>query len=657
MNIEKLTYNRWSLITITLLSGLVMLFTPYPYYNNVMTVLVLIWVASLLKYELNFLALTKNVLLLIASCLLFMNRGFSQDDYLSIIWLLPYLVMAMNRLNGIKIKKNELILFGLIVSFGIYVKPIFILIPVFFEFMILSTKSHIGRFNNRNLIVIILSIILLSGLFLQLTTYLTTDISWILYSTKRLIEGGVFGQDVIDCNPPLIWFLSYPVVFLSEVIGLHPASVFQVITIIITLLTLLWMASLVKRASISGMNTLFNGNILLLSAAYVFIILSSTDMGQREYVALLLSLPYAAMLIVRLNGLKPTQKEAILVGVIAGIGLAIKPYFLIVPFAVEFVVWIMARRLTYLLRPEIIAGIVTIIVYGVAVLVFAPDYIFEIVPLVAKSYFALNLSHSALFSRIQVSLMGLIIASVLCKRLSTTSIPYILTAIGFGFTISFLIQQKGFGYHEFPIRALAIIILTVLIAEGVQRSQTLGWKSVRGSMLLAVVILTALLAISLNRMQKWYYNENRVWIKENTFAWEIDQLTTLLNKYGSEDTFLSISAHPFPGFPTGLYVRPRWVGLDMMRRHIPAIIKLRDLELKEKARSVLSELEKFERYQITTEMVHKPAIVLVNDYDSNLGDKLLDFYLEDLKFQDFWSKYQEIEPINNRIRVFERISE
>ena len=656
MNIEKFIYNRWLAIAASLFSGLVMLFTPYPHYNNVMTVLVLIWVTSLLKYELRFLTITKNLFLLIASYLLFMKRGLWQDEYLSMILLLPYLVMAMRRLNEVKTQKLELILFGLIASVGIYVNPIFIFIPIFFELMILSTKSHIGRFNNRNLIVIILSIILLSGLFLQLITYLTIDISWILFSTNRLIEGGVFGQDVIDGNPPLIWYLSYPVVFLSKATGLHTAIVFKITATTITLFILLWMSTLIKRA-LSDMNT--NRNILLFVAAYVFLIASGTDMGQREYIALLFSLPYVAMAVGRLNGLRPTQKEAIIVGVITGIGFALKPYFLVVPLAVEFVIWSITRRFIYFLRSEIVVGIITIMIYGFTVLVFSPDYVFEIVPFVAKSYWAQNLPYLVLFPKIQASLIGLIIAAVLCKRLSTTPIPYIFTAIGFSFTASFLIQQKGFSSHQFPIHTLAIIALTALIMEGIQRSQILGWKTVRGSILLVATTLMLLLTTSFQRTQNWYYDENRVWIKENTFAWEIDQLTTLLNKYSPEDTFLSISAHPFPGFPTGLYVRPKWAGVDMVRRYIAAIMALRNFRSKGEVNSVLAELEKVERLRIMTEFKKKPVIVLANIHET-MGQintsSTLDFFLEDPRFQKIWSNYQELEPIGNT-RVFKRVNE
>ena len=393
-----------------------------------------------------------------------MTKDLWQNEYLSLILILPYLVMAISRLGGVKSTRNEFILFSLIAILGIWIQPIFIFILIFFEFIGLSVKSHLNRINHRGLMVIMVGVIALSGFFLQLTTYLTIDIAWILDSTKRLVDGGVFGRDIIDCNPPLIWYLSYPVVFLSKITGLHSANVFHFTIIIVALLILLWMTSVVKRIS-SGINTPVSANVLLLAATYVFFVISGGDWGQREYIALLLSLPYMAMTAARLHGFKSKRKEAILVGITVGVGLALKPYFLAILFAVEFVVYIMERRLSSLLRPEVVVGVMTVITYWLIVLIFAPAYVFEVAPLALKSYWALDLSYSVMLGFLKASFMGLIVSALLCQRLSTTPISPILIAMGFGFTASFLIQKKGFSHHQFPIHALAIIALTVLIVE------------------------------------------------------------------------------------------------------------------------------------------------------------------------------------------------
>ena len=67
--------------------------------------------------------------------------------------------------------------------------------------------------------------------------------------------------------------------------------------------------------------------------------------------------------------------------------------------------------------------------------------------------------------------------------------------------------------------------------------------------------------------------------------------------------------------------------------------------------SVLAELEMVERRQIMTALARKPALVLV----SNRFD-ILNFYLEDLKFQELWSNYREIKSIGH-IKVFEYVTQ
>ena len=75
--------------------------------------------------------------------------------------------------------------------------------------------------------VIVVSTCVAVGLFLQATTFLNHDIAWILYSTESLINGGVFGKDIIAANPPLIWYLSFPVVLISNLFSLPEAAVFS----------------------------------------------------------------------------------------------------------------------------------------------------------------------------------------------------------------------------------------------------------------------------------------------------------------------------------------------------------------------------------------------------------------------------------------------
>jgi hypothetical protein len=74
--------------------------------------------------------------------------------------------------------------------------------------------------------------------------------------------------------------------------------------------------------------------LLLASLAFVLIATLSPgfSFGQREHACVLFAMPYLAAAVMRLQGGQSLPKPlAIAVGLLAGIGFAIKPYFLAVP--------------------------------------------------------------------------------------------------------------------------------------------------------------------------------------------------------------------------------------------------------------------------------------------------------------------------------------
>ena len=86
--------------------------------------------------------------------------------------------------------------------------------------------------------------------------------------------------------------------------------------------------------------------------------------GQREHWMVLLTLPYIVARGCRLNNSAVSPATGAAIGVAATLGFCIKPYFLLVPIALE--VWILAptRRPSLSIRPETIAMAIAGIVYG-----------------------------------------------------------------------------------------------------------------------------------------------------------------------------------------------------------------------------------------------------------------------------------------------------
>ena len=588
-------------------------------------------------------------LLLIAAIGLFIissNITLLNTDYLSLIFILPYMNFYMDRLNGEKPNTITTLILGSILAFGIYLKPLYIVLFAFFEFILMK------RLYQRLFSFILISLMVGFGLFLNFSTYMYVDVAWVLESAQRILEGGVFGKDITNSNPPLIWYLATPIVFLSKLSQWHIETIFWPTLAAINIAILVWTSSLIKRSSIlpSSLHITF-----LLSSFYVFFLLDGKSAGQREALALLFSLPYLSIAAAQLNGFKCSHTERIFAGLIGGIGIALKPYFLVVPFLVELFLWFKTKKFSHLRRSEFLTGSTTLFLYWILVLILAPAYIFEVAPLVYQSIDAWKLPYSDLLILGGASAISFFILAILCKKLKAPDFVYILTLAGCGFVVSYVVQAKHFNYHQFPLFAVAIIVFSLVIAENIHNHKSQLWAQKRHFIHIGLGLLMILLATNLEHAKIWYQFAN----KQGHSSWSLEQkqFIDLLGPYSSKDKFLAISVNFYPGFPTAIYVPPRWAGIDAHRLHMPAINKLR---AEKKHNSTLFQLEKAERNQIMQEIKQKPIIVLVQSTPNYAGSiklsrfmNLLDFYLEDPAFQVEWANYKEIQKIG-KFRVFKR---
>lgn len=64
-----------------------------------------------------------------------------------------------------------------------------------------------GRWKSL-ILVSVPGLILCLGLAVQSSTFLNHDVAWVLYSSRWVFDGAVFGRDIVAANPPLIWWIS-----------------------------------------------------------------------------------------------------------------------------------------------------------------------------------------------------------------------------------------------------------------------------------------------------------------------------------------------------------------------------------------------------------------------------------------------------------------
>ena len=117
------------------------------------------------------------------------------------------------------------------------------------------------------------------------------DIAWTLYAGGVLLDGGVFGRDLIDTNPPLIYWITALVVALSRALGVHPLQLWAAGTGLAIAVGAFWLRRHLQRVlPDSGLP-----EALALGTAVLLLSGSGFDVGQRDHLVNALLIPYLAV--------------------------------------------------------------------------------------------------------------------------------------------------------------------------------------------------------------------------------------------------------------------------------------------------------------------------------------------------------------------------
>ena len=170
-----------------LLSILIVLFAPYPYGKLCIVALCLMGVLYFLIKSKNHFLLQEKILIFIIFYI-FLNSSYSSHldrDYFIVLMLMsPVAVQLVNFLNGVK-SKEQITLSVIMAVIGGLLKPIFFLIPV----GLIAIAWLIKKKCKPWLTIFAIIAMSLFGILMHSQTYLWVDMSWILESSQRLLNG------------------------------------------------------------------------------------------------------------------------------------------------------------------------------------------------------------------------------------------------------------------------------------------------------------------------------------------------------------------------------------------------------------------------------------------------------------------------------------
>ena len=467
----------------------------------------------------------------------------------------------------------------------------------------------------------------ITGLLLQAGTYLNHDVAWVLYSAGWLLDGRTFGRDIVAANPPLIWWISELPMGASRVLDISPIVAFRLFVAVLVGLSLFASDRLLRGGGASrGSRALFLG-----VGAYLLTAGVHRDFGQREHLAVVLSLPYLLAAARRLEGGGPGVAAGVLIGVAAGLGIALKPYFIAVPFLVEGALLLAGRSLRTLARPEAMGVLAAAAAYAVALPPFARAWIDESVPDIARVYWAFSGSLAETIAGVRDDLLVLAVAICLITLARWPRAATVLLLAALGFLVAALAQTKGYSYHLYPIKAFALLAM-VAVLPATERLRPLA---------------AGLLALLLVWHAAGAAHELRNRSAGGVFGKSAREMTGFVRaNVPADGGFLAISTHPYPGFPVALYAERRWVSPSNSSLFLPAVVRLRRGDGPEDA-GLLAFAEAKAREAVLRDLATRPSLVLIDVQPVRhaIGEDPTDFlafYLEDPAFAAAWQAYEPI---------------
>lgn len=502
-----------------------------------------------------------------------------------------------------------------------------------------------------------LAIVFIFGAFIQFSTYLSWDVSWLMEASNRLLHGGTYAKDFFENNPPMILYLYALPVLLAK--GLHISSIItvRVCVFILAFGSLLFCMRILDHL-LSEQNQLFK-IFFILGLAFCYLILPAYEFGQREHVMLMLVMPYLLLVIGRLQAMKPSLLLSMGAGVMAGIGFAIKPYFLATLVLVELF-YLLKRRCPlawFRVDTVCIAGVIGL--YLMSIFWVTPTYLSTILPFVENLYLhSWKASWFVLISNTIFAtwVVAMVYVFMLRKYIRRKHFFDVLTIASTGFMVSYLWQRKYWYYHMVPMLAVSMLILLMLLCICL----IAHWRDLksRAMMIHAGVLFLTLLFFPMTIIFKINAHDIKCYFSKQCVT---HQLIDAVKKAAKGKTLYVFSAGVAPAARiiaySGVNNASRFGSFWML----PGMLAMQhDVHLTLQQQHTLNQSVRFLRHAVVEDFKrNKPVFVLVNNtrLKIDLGQMRFDyiqFFSRNAQFKQLWKRYRKVKNLPG-FALYERL--
>jgi hypothetical protein len=289
---------------------------------------------------------------------------------------------------------------------------------------------------------------------------------------RMLVEGKVPYIDFGEVNPPLIIYLNAIPPLFGKLVPINVVLIF---------LILVW--GLIVWSTLSARRLLLNSGLgllrpdvavaLLFWSLFSIWVYAQNDFGQRDYLFMLLFVPFFVSRWVRWEGGNISLPLAIGTGLAAAVGVCVKPHFILVAGLCELC-WVCShRRLRDLFQAETFAFGIAGLCYA-AHFVFLPEAVKESIfqrwlPFIMATYHAYDepltklLKVKTFWAAFTVGCVPFVIRS--SRKVGLWRMGPSLSMLVIGSLLVYLWQHKGFTYHTAPYVGGALLLLGIATSE------------------------------------------------------------------------------------------------------------------------------------------------------------------------------------------------
>lgn len=350
--------------------------------------------------------------------------------------------------------------------------------------------------------IFVLSLALMAVIFafqyihiLQQPLNTVRDNAFLLQCGKLLAAGKVPYVDFFETNPPLaIYLMSLPA-YLAQVLKVHIITVFLNCVFVLSIGSAAASACLLYRAKDDRSFPCFPA---ILAALAVFSAQLNAEFGQREHLFVLLFLPFFFCRWLRWNDRPVHPLVSACIGAAAGVGLCLKPHFLLIPLAMEIYWCVANKKIRPLFSAETFGAGAIGISYALHFLllpsVMQQKFFHHILPAMVKGYGIYGCPWmKTLTMYFQPAAVTCALGWLLRKR-SSLIMPFIMwSAAAF---VVFVVQSKGWLYQSIPLFAPCLMLVAIEITCVVQMILNEMEDSIRGLVdRLGMPVVSALLSI------------------------------------------------------------------------------------------------------------------------------------------------------------------